>query len=138
MADLMEKDSSQSVKITGSDAAGAETNYVNADSNGNLKVIDAADGTAGSAVPSSVTQVGGSDGTNLRALKTDNSGSLQIGGTIIQSNVLVPYNYDNILASYPSSTQEVYEYRTSTTVVATITVTYTNSSKSTISSIVRT
>lgn len=37
MADLTEQQSSQAVKITGSDSTGVETNYVGADSNGNLQ-----------------------------------------------------------------------------------------------------
>ena len=40
MADLVEKDSSQVVKITGSNAAGDESNYVNSTANGELLIAD--------------------------------------------------------------------------------------------------
>lgn len=40
MSDLTEQQASGSVKITGSDSSGNETNYVNADVYGNLQVID--------------------------------------------------------------------------------------------------
>lgn len=39
MADLTEQQSSQAVKITGANSSGVETNYVDADANGNMKVI---------------------------------------------------------------------------------------------------
>ncbi len=56
-----------------------------ADLNSSLPVTDTADGTAGSATPSLTTQVGGTDGTNLRALSTDTTGKLNlnnISGTV--------------------------------------------------------
>jgi hypothetical protein len=40
MADLSEKDSSQAVKIVGSDSSGIETNYIGVDANGKLKTND--------------------------------------------------------------------------------------------------
>ena len=40
-----------------------------------LPDTDKADGTVGSTSPTTAVQVGGSDGTNLRALKTDSSGN---------------------------------------------------------------
>ena len=40
MADLSEKDSSQAVKVVGSDSSGAETNYIGVDGNGKLKTND--------------------------------------------------------------------------------------------------
>lgn len=79
MADLTYIQQAQEVKITGQDTTGTTVNYVSADANGNLAVKDAADGTAGSAVPTTVTQVGGTDGTDLRALSTDTSGRVNIG-----------------------------------------------------------
>lgn len=45
---------------------------------GIANVEDVADGTTGSSVPPFTMQVGGSDGTNLRTLKTDSNGQLQI------------------------------------------------------------
>lgn len=47
-----------------------------ADQSSQLPVTDRADGTPGSAVPSIAIQVGGSDGTNLRTIKTDTVGNL--------------------------------------------------------------
>ena len=47
-----------------------------ADFSSTLPVTDKSDGAAGSVVPSLVSQVGGSDGTNLRALSTDTTGKL--------------------------------------------------------------
>ncbi len=68
MADLADKDSSQTVKITGSDASGVETNFVGADSSGNLKVILP---TNQPAIP-----INGSDASG-----TSNSGNpIKIGG----------------------------------------------------------
>ena len=43
-----------------------------------LPDTDKADGTVGSTSPTTAVQVGGSDGTNLRALKTDSSGNLSV------------------------------------------------------------
>ena len=67
-------------------------------------------------------------------------GSVSVNGTanVLQTNTLVPYNYDNIAATYPTTTQEVYVYKTGLTTVATITVNYTDASKNSISSVVRT
>lgn len=45
---------------------------------------------------------------------------------------------NNILASYPSATTEVYKYRQVTTVVYELTVTYTNSTKEVFLSVERT
>lgn len=41
-------------------------------------VVDTADGNTGSAVPTVATQVGGSDGTNLRAISVDSSGKVNV------------------------------------------------------------
>lgn len=40
MADLSGQESSQSVKITGADSSGAETNYIRSSSNGDLTTVD--------------------------------------------------------------------------------------------------
>lgn len=47
---------------------------------GTVTATDAANGTPGSAAPTTATQVGGTDGTNLRAIKTDTSGNLIVQG----------------------------------------------------------
>lgn len=82
MADLPYINAAQEVKITGQNSTGTTVNFVSADSNGNMAVKDYADGTPGSAVPSVALQVGGSDGTNLRALSTDTSGHLEVVGNV--------------------------------------------------------
>lgn len=56
-----------------------------ADIDANLPDRDAADGTTGSAVPALSSQVAGSDGTNLRTLRTDSSGNLFISGRVVLS-----------------------------------------------------
>jgi hypothetical protein len=43
-----------------------------------VNTSDAADGATGSVVPSHTTQIGGSDGTDLRTLATDSSGQLKV------------------------------------------------------------
>ena len=50
---------------------------------------------------------------------------------------LVPDNYDTISATYPTSTQEVYAYSYQGVAQATVTVTYTDSTKENISTVVR-
>jgi hypothetical protein len=59
----------------------------------------------------------------------------------IGTSLLAGFEFDSIQASYPDSVTEVYTYKVgglSGNVVATITVIYTNSSKSDILSVVRT
>lgn len=60
-------------------------------------------GTGGAAVPTKIIQVGGSDGTNLRALKTDADGELQID---VLSLPAIPAGNNNIgdvdVASLPT------------------------------------
>lgn len=62
------------------------------------------------------------------------------GGTapILIQNTLVKVPYDYISGTYPSSTQEVYAFKTggsSGTTVATVTVNYTSSSKTDLSDV---
>jgi len=45
--------------------------------------------------------------------------------------------YDSITATYPTTSSEVYTYALDAVNIGTITVTYTNSSKSTLSSVVK-
>lgn len=80
MADLNELQASQSIKIIGSSLTGVETFPANVDANGNLLVKDAADGTVGSAVPTTATQIAGSDGVNLKTIKVDANGGQIIAG----------------------------------------------------------
>lgn len=60
---------------------------------------------------------------------------------VAPSGALVTEDFDAIVASYPSSIAEVYTYKTggvSGTTVATVTVTYTDSTKEVLSTVVRT
>lgn len=51
----------------------------------------------GSAIPSSATMVGGSDGTNLKALQTNSAGNLRLDSAYLRKVVSV----DNFPATYP-------------------------------------
>jgi hypothetical protein len=51
---------------------------------------------------------------------------------------LVKEAYDTILATYPTTSSEVYTYKSGATTVAVVTVTYTSSSKVDLQSVVRT
>lgn len=76
MSDLPYIQQTQEVKITGQDSSGNTVNYVGADTNGNLKVIDYATGAIGAAIPVDAVNVGGKDGSgNLQAGKIDANGS---------------------------------------------------------------
>jgi hypothetical protein len=57
-----------------------------------------------------------------------------LGGTIITGSAAVPAAYDNGTLTLPSATQEVYKYYTGATLVRTITINYTDSTKAVISS----
>lgn len=50
---------------------------------------------------------------------------------------LITQAYDRVDVSYPSSTTEVYTFRASGVVISTVTVTYTDSTKENISSVVK-
>jgi len=65
------------------------------------------------------------DGTGRRALHVKLSGSI------------VGVNYDQILATYPDPTTEVYTYKLALVTVATVTVIYTDSSKANLLSVTR-
>lgn len=60
--------------------------------NNSLTVSNSANGNTGSAVPTQATQVGGSDGTNLRALKTSTTGVLVTSGLVDPNNIFSPTN----------------------------------------------
>jgi hypothetical protein len=87
------------VLIGGSDGTDARTLLT--DNTGQLKILvenasaiattDKADGTPGSAVPTTALQVAGSDGTDLRALVTDTTGRLEnvgaaAAGAVVSGN----------------------------------------------------
>lgn len=65
------------------------------------------------------------DGTGRRALHVKNL------------NQLVPEAYDSIIATYPTTSSEVYTYKLLAVTIATVTVTYTDSTKQTLTSVVR-
>ena len=67
----------------------------------------------------------GYDGTNLHDLTVDSSGRL-----ILSS--LVPYEYDNLVLGYTGSDLTSVVYKKSTTVVATLTLGYTDGKLTTI------
>lgn len=48
------------------------------DTRSNLPVVDTSDGTPGSVAPSIAQQIAGTDGTNLRTIKTDTSGRVLV------------------------------------------------------------
>jgi hypothetical protein len=54
------------------------------------------------------------------------------------NNTLVPEQHDEIQATYPTSSSEVYTYKLSGASVAVVTVTYTSDDKQTLTSVVRT
>ena len=53
------------------------------------------------------------------------------------SNRFAPEQYDEIAVTYPSATSEVYTYKLESASVGVITVTYTDSTKENISSVLR-
>lgn len=57
-----------------------------------------------------------------------------LGGTIITGSASVPAAYDNGTLTLPSATQEVYKYYSGATLLRTITINYTDSTKTVISS----
>jgi hypothetical protein len=79
------------------------------------------------------TENGNVNGTQ-RVMKVDASGnSMQI-----QRNTLVPYEFDAIYPSTPDEITEQYIYKKNGATVATVTITYSDSSKTSLVSIVRT
>lgn len=66
------------------------------------------------------------DGSGRRALHVKNL------------NQLVSEKYDSIFATYPTASTEVYTYQLAAATVAIVTVTYTDSTKAVLSSVVRT
>lgn len=71
---------------------------------------------------------------NQRVMKVDAQGNSQT----IQTNTIVPYQFDSIFPDYSNPVAEVYVYKKNNEIVATVTVTYTDTSKTNLVSIVRT
>lgn len=67
-------------------------------------------------------------------MRVDSQGNTQS----IQMNSLVPHQFDSIYPDYSNPTTEIYTYKKGIATVATVTVTYSDSSKNTLVSIVRT
>ena len=62
-------------------------------------------------------------------------------GNTTKANELYPGEWDYLAVTYPSDTQEVFTYRSggvSGTVIATVTINYTDSKKCDVSTVVRT
>lgn len=87
MSDLSYVQRTDEIKIIGQNSTGVGTNAVNADSNGNLLVKEFADGVTAAAVPANAIQVGGSDGTNLRAIKVSTAGVVSVDGSAVTQPV---------------------------------------------------
>lgn len=81
------------------------------------------------------------DGVNL-VTTTQEAGKsaldVHVTNPVINVNGLVPFQFDSIFPSYPTSTQEIYLYKNLGSTVATITVNYVDPTKNELVSIVRT
>lgn len=100
MADLNEQQAAQTVKITGSDATGTETNWMNVDAQGG--VLIGGEGTAGSPVGGVVSIQGVSGGTKIPMLLSDASGtSVTLGQKTMASSlpVVIASDQSNIPAN---------------------------------------
>jgi hypothetical protein len=116
MADLTELQSSQSVKIAGADSTGAETNFVNATANGDLKTADLITGAGVQGALSVGTsaveaKVGGSALANRKLLTIFNnsnstiyfgrtSGVTTSNGTAIFKQQMITMQFDSTAAIY--------------------------------------
>lgn len=79
MADLTSIQASQAVKLVGANSSGVETNPVNADSNGNVMVVDYASGSASGGTAGAVSLlVGGRFNTVLPTLTNGQQAALQL------------------------------------------------------------
>lgn len=88
MADLTDLQAAQTVKIVGTTSSGVETNAVNADLNGNLQVVDYADGPVTPGTVAAMSNlVGGQFNTSLPTLTSTQQAALQVdsNGRIIIS-----------------------------------------------------
>lgn len=80
MADLGDLQASQPTKIVGSDSSGLETNPLSVDANNRAQVRTSGEQPRDTALPTNAQLVGGSDGTNIRAVATDELGRLIVSG----------------------------------------------------------
>lgn len=83
------------------------------------------------------------DNIAIRSSTTGNEFQPNSDGSVnnFVQNLLIRVKWDAFSASFPSAVQEVYTYKTGGlggTTVATVTITYTDSTKDTISSLVKT
>lgn len=75
------------------------------------------------------------DNENYKFFNNGNDeATVRVGGTGTMLSGIV---FDEIQATYPTSTTEIYQYILQSNVVATITITYTDSCKSQIQSVMR-
>lgn len=83
MSDLSDLQAAQTVKVAGANSSGTETNYANADSNGNLNVIDYATAATGASVPSNAGYAAGRNPSgNLTGIQVDVNGYQMIVGSV--------------------------------------------------------
>jgi hypothetical protein len=66
------------------------------------------------------------------------NGAMYVHNLGITLDSLSPYRYDSITASYPNGTTEMYAYAMGTLALGTLTVTYTDMTKGSISTVVKT
>lgn len=62
---------------------------------GSFSFTDPAEGTPGSGAPAKAIQIGGSDGTNLRAIKTATDGTVKVDAYAAVTNAIVASNDDS-------------------------------------------
>lgn len=97
-------------------AGGGSYVDVKVNPSGSLATQDGADGTTGSAVPSLAIQVGGTDGTNLRAIATDTSGNQKVVGNVADgtadsgNTVKVGGVFDSTLPTYTNGQRAHFEF----------------------------
>lgn len=102
-------------------------------SNGSIDANVVVDATTGDNIMSVGTSNATTSGTK-NVIKVDSTGTQ----STYSMNSIVPVAYDSIYPSYPTSSVEVYVYKQSAATVATVTVTYVDSTKAQIVSVVRT
>jgi hypothetical protein len=76
-------------------------------------------------------KIGNGSGTYMSVNADGSTNSIEV-------NSIVPFEYDSIYATFPNGFTEVYSYKKTATTVATVTVTYTDTSKTLVLSVVRT
>lgn len=89
MADINELHSASVTKLVGANnTTGLEDNFVDADTNGNLKVVDYATSTTGTTVPSNASYIAGKNPSgNLTALSIASNNDLHVQESINTSIV---------------------------------------------------